>query len=139
MRKTAIQLGSLSRQVLHGLTAPEAPCFLPELPVPDPQGQRPLDETGCRPIPRPSGVYGTPLPLDFADINQQAPMVAEEAVTSALASGFFGPLDAPSHSPPWRASVRDYLQAYGSGQLEPVGGRFGWYADLKAGCPSLLC
>jgi len=81
--------------VLHGVKIPEPPCFLPDLPV-DEATASGLGEAGCRPL----GSYGSP----------------EEALASAMSEGFFQGPDRPSNMPFWRASVRDYLQAYSSGE-----------------------
>lgn len=76
--------------LMHGPAIPDRPTFLPDLPVP-PAG---TPEPGCAVLPK--------------------HRTQEEAVESALQSGFLR--SPPASSPPWRASVRDYLAAYKSGE-----------------------
>ena len=88
----------ISVQVLHGVVVPEHPNFWPDLPV-DEATALGQGEAGCRPL----GSYG---------------YGPEESLSAALSEGFFAGPERPSIMPPWRASVRDYLQAYTSGNKQ---------------------
>jgi hypothetical protein len=71
---------------------PEAPSFLPDLPVEDTSF-----EPYCQPIPK----YGT----------------EEEALISVLEKGFVDDMVEETHlRRPWRANIREYLQAYRCGK-----------------------
>ena len=78
------------------MAVPEAPCFLPELPV----EAALADEPGCQPLDS----FGS----------------AEDSVASLLGDGFLEGLNCPGDAPPWRASVRDFLRAYASSSVTPT-------------------
>ncbi|GAX84285.1 hypothetical protein CEUSTIGMA_g11707.t1 [Chlamydomonas eustigma] len=79
-------------QVLHGTVCPEAPSFLPDLPVEDT-----CFEPYCQPIPK----YQT----------------EEEALKSIQEEGFLNKFEEEALlKRPWRATIREYLQAYRSGK-----------------------